>query len=182
MFKMRGSTNWIFNLNVRLLCLIGCLFVFPSNIESQSNKLPCNFTDSVNITAGTFLPNKAILFNDVEFAEEQYAELNYIESNDGIKVSVDPHIRGCLCDRKSCLRLCCPLGSLLEIKNRTSVCTPNEVAMNLEHEIIDRNNASILAKLDQHFSIVDSRPCKKVYDGDIDYQITHVSILIGTKL
>lgn len=172
--NMRGNANWMLTVNMRPLALIGLLFVFSCHVDSMSSKLPCHFHDSVNITAGEFLSNKSIIFDGVEFGEGQYAELDYIlDGNE--QVPAHSHLRGCLCNRRPCIRLCCPIGSLPQIKNGSQVCSPHEDAKNPEHALLDQNNVSISVKLDQHFSIVDTKPCQKLYIADADYQITHVS-------
>lgn len=174
MLKMCGNVNRMFTAKTQHIVLIGLLMIFASHVESISSQLPCQFHDSVNITDGTLLPNKTIVFDSFEFPQNQYAELDYIWSGDE-KISTPLHLRGCLCNRKPCIRLCCPLGSMPEIKNKTRVCTPHEGANDLKLEILDRNNASTSTKIDQHFSIVHTKSCEKLYFAD-DYKITHVNI------
>lgn len=159
---------------IRLLCLSWCsAFSIFSDIFSE---LPCHFHDSINITDGTLQSNNSLTFNGIDFPENQYAEVNYILENEDDYVEVQPHIRGCLCNRKPCIRLCCPFGSITQNKNEHGNCYPHEAAKNLEAQILDENNELKNVRFDQHFSFVDKIPCQQAYVVDDDeYRITHVS-------
>lgn len=75
--------------------------VSHSNAVLSTQKLPCAFLDSTNITAGLRHENGSISFDGVEYPSNLYAEVDYvIETNEnGSKnVQVEHHIRGCLCE------------------------------------------------------------------------------------
>lgn len=181
MLSMCGNANWISTASMRQLILFGLLFLYSRHVDSISSELPCRFHDSVNITGGMFLSNKSIIFDGYEFGEREYAEFDYIRSGDK-KIPSSQHLRGCFCNREPCIRLCCPLGSIPQIKNKTQVCTPHKDAYNVEHSVLDQNNVSTSTKLDQHFHIVDSKPCQKLYIADSDFQITHVRDLLFSTI
>lgn len=171
--------NWNFKLpNAGVLLIMStCITLLTVNtvsLEKTSDFLPCYFVDSINITAGVRQPNGSIIFNDILFSAEEIATVNYTLVNGTKHVPVTPHTRGCLCSRgKSCVRLCCPHGSLSEYNNGRHICRTHEAAKDLEGEIVDENNHTKTVKLHQHFSIVDHRPCEEFFYLD-EYQLTHV--------
>lgn len=137
-------------------------------IESAGRELPCNFMDSINITDGTTQHNKSIIFNGITFSEHQYAYVHETKSN-------QTYPRGCLCDMKPCLRLCCPYGSIFERSaNGMSSCRNHEAAAQFENEIYaeDPNAKNLL--VNHHFGYVDDRPCKDLYSIS-EYKITKVN-------
>lgn len=93
-------------------------------------ELPCHFFDSINITDGTLHPNKSITFDGIEFPPDQYAKVNHYLDNELERQIVKPYVRGCVCNIRSCIRLCCPFGSLVdEMSADESVkCHENEAA------------------------------------------------------
>lgn len=177
MLDMRGSANWMRIINMPLFLLIGLLLINWPNVNAQTNELPCDFLDSVNITGGIYQSDNSILFDGIEFSVEQYAELNYTLDRGTKTIPVESYIRGCLCDRVLCVRLCCPLGTANRRTKGGLNCVPHDDANDLDHDIIDENNATIPTQIDQFFSITHSLPCKMMYISDNDFQITHVIIL-----
>lgn len=137
---------------------------------SGSRELPCHFLDSINITDGTPQQDKSIIFDGITFTEDQYAYVLKNESN-------RTYPRGCLCNLKPCLRLCCPYGSIFErTTDGMSSCRSHEAATQFENEIQaeDRNAKNRL--VNHHFGYVNDRPCEDLY-GIAEYQITDVIII-----
>lgn len=140
------------------------------------HSLPCDFRDSVNISTGMIYSNKSIIFKGIEFAENQYAKVNYIWENGSYSI-VEPYYRGCPCNEKPCVRLCCPYGSFVFDKTHDGEfqCREDEAARRIESEIIKENNQTEIISFDQHFGLLD-RNCSKHFYAD-DFQITHVRII-----
>lgn len=158
-----------------LAIVIFLLSVNWMHASSLSPDLPCEFLDSINITAGVKQANGSILFDGILFPIDEIAEVDYSLENGKEHISVKPHIRGCLCQIQPCFRLCCPHGSFKQYGNGSKSCLLHEAAHNLEHEIVDTNNQTQTVKLHEHFKYVDHRPCEEFYYAD-EYQITHVMI------
>lgn len=81
----------------------------------ESNVLPCNYTDSINISNGTLGADKIITFKGMDFLPSRYAPK---VQNETISAST----RGCLCDQANCIRYCRAddvpdVGSRIEIIN-----------------------------------------------------------------
>ncbi|XP_058833696.1 G-protein coupled receptor Mth2-like isoform X2 [Topomyia yanbarensis] len=92
-----------------LICSTGlflaacCLFVAAGNL-----KLPCDFLDSVNITDGALERDGSIMHDSVRYDVLHYAKVNYSYDASGAQIYVPDHIRGCVCQVKSCVWVCCP--------------------------------------------------------------------------
>lgn len=177
MINMRGHNKHTRSTCVRLVFLIQ-LSIWWSNVVSMSTELPCHFLDSINITNGIFHPNKSIIFGGNVFPEGQYAEIDYILNEGSERETVKQHLRGCLCNRKPCVRFCCSFGSLISNIDPKD-CHFNESIENLrsyESDILDENNERKRVKLNQQFEIIDGSPCAELYYvmENEEYQITHV--------
>ena len=149
----------------------------------STNELPCEFQDSINITNGKVLPDGSILYNGIQYNKQQFDTVNYRLINNVKRVKVDAHLRGCPCNIKPCIRLCCPLGSFVNmsmLKRGTILqeipCYQHELAKNYKSEVYDQiTHQSQNQTLDQHFSyVVLSKPTK--FYKLKNYQITNVKL------
>ncbi|XP_055296031.1 G-protein coupled receptor Mth2-like isoform X2 [Sitodiplosis mosellana] len=166
---MKGGVQLIRNtISVWIIVLIVLTCI---NWSTALKTLPCDFFDSNNITSGIRQSDDSIFFDGVIYPEDQYATVDYV-LNKGRSTDAKPHIRGCICNIQSCLRLCCPLGSIHNMENGTMVCREHEAAKNFEGEVLHANNETDVVTLDDHFAYVHGHPCKKMYMED-DYQIVH---------
>ena len=69
-----------------------------------------------------------------------------------VKNSVDPHMRGCICKLKPCIRFCCPKNSKDCYPSNNKLIVTNE---NEEVVIIDIS--------ENKYGILTGRPCEKIY-------------------
>lgn len=154
-----------------LLCLM-----FFNEASFVGRNLPCNFIDSIDISSGSLQLNKSILFNGMEFSEDNYAEVNYILRNGTTPIIVKPYVRGCPCNKKSCIRLCCPFGSLVVnvTFNGEFTCSENESVTNITGEILLENNQTEILDLPQNFNFIE-RACKSHFYA-VEFQISYVNI------
>lgn len=144
----------------------------------QTSDLPCNFLDSVNITDGVRLKNNRILYNGVEYPQNQYAKVNYTLKNGNISEPSEPYIRGCLCNIKRCIRLCCPYGQFVDTSIKVGKkCRVDEAAKNFESEIEETDGKISKIMFDDHFGYVDDRPCPQFFSIEHNYTLLHVSCL-----
>lgn len=168
-------------MGIYIIVLIGFSFLLRSNAFQASDieltsKLPCDFLDTINITDGTYFPNKSIVFNGVEFRKELYAKINFVDLRTHKIITVDPHIRGCLCSIRPCLRFCCPEGTFLEFSGENGKCSPKNVTTQIHSlNVLNPNNKTKPVKMEDHFGVVHNFPCKKIFLPSQQFQITHVS-------
>lgn len=165
--------------NSSRLCWLNILIflgIFNVALATEpTNILPCDYADSVNISAGILQPNKSYTFNGLEYPEGHYAKIDYTIFDRKI-IPQTPYIRGCVCNVKKCLRFCCPYGKYLEIKNGIGRCHFHESAKHIEGEIINHNNETKRIKYRDHFAILHTYPCKSLEMPGEQYSITHVSV------
>lgn len=138
-------------------------------------ELPCHFLESVNITDGTQQSDGSIIYMGNQFTKNQYTKINYILENGEKRIIVQPYLRGCLCNQKPCIRLCCPNGSVFDPTIETGrKCRQNKAAQQLESDVFDDTHTKVKKiSLDQHFAYVDDKPCSSYYLAG-EYNLTNV--------
>lgn len=159
--------------NMHLIILIGFITLnCGSHVISVSGDLPCDFLDSVNISGGEFRSNRTIVYQDLKFPLGQYAKINYTVDNRMKRLTVAPYLRGCVCNREPCIRMCCPFGSI-QVKSRQ--CQTNDVAQSIE-VFSDKDHDKKLRNMEpvRKFTFVDGYPCKRMHFIDAEYKILEV--------
>lgn len=158
-----------------LLLLLQCV----DWIQAFFHELPCNFLDSIDISNGIMQANNSIIYSGVEYQVENYGRINYILNDELKPITVKPYFRGCPCQIKSCIRLCCPYGSFVDtiefIKDQQQQninCRNHSAARNVMAEILHESNQSKTLNLDENFTYV-NRICKTHYYAD-EFNITEV--------
>ncbi|XP_020818542.1 G-protein coupled receptor Mth-like [Drosophila serrata] len=67
----------------------------------------CHFYETVNISSSQRLPNGSYVYQGLEVPEPLTGEYNYIRSELGYNKTVKSHLRGCVCQLKPCIWICC---------------------------------------------------------------------------
>lgn len=161
-------------MGVWMISIIGLLSLNWSDAFLLGRELPCHFLDSINITAGVIRNDKSIVYKNVTYSKNQYAKINYIIENGSTRITVEPYLRGCLCNNKPCIRLCCPFGTFSDLTVKQGrKCRSDEAAKEYEATIFDEFNEDHNVTLDHHFAYVDDRPCNKFYLAK-DYKMKYV--------
>lgn len=143
-------------------------------------QLPCDFQDSINITDGLPGPNDSVQFNGIIFPNGQYAEIDYIVVNETKRTTVNAHWRGCPCNIKNCIRLCCPPEKVFDSKLGIKAfgehvkCVNNDKAKNVEIEMRMENDQTLKVNLNEEFSYV-IPTSRKIYVLGEKWEIKHVS-------
>lgn len=162
------------NMWLIVVVIIGLISLDCSNGSSIGRELPCHFLDSINITGGALQSDNSIIFRDTKFTENQYSRIDYILDNETNQIPVEPYLRGCLCNIKPCIRLCCPYGQIYErLSNGEKKCRKHDVATEFESEIHGENSYVKTLLENHHFGYVDDRPCNRFYIAE-NYTMTHV--------
>ncbi|XP_031622142.1 G-protein coupled receptor Mth2-like [Contarinia nasturtii] len=159
-------------MGVWLFSVIGLLLLSDSNAFLLSRDLPCKYLDSINITDGIRQHDDSILYNGITFPKDQYTKVNYKLEKGEERVFVEPYIRGCVCNKKPCIRLCCPIGMFFDATIIGSQkCQPHSAAKGFTADLIDEQNKTEKITLDDHFAFVNDRPCNRVYLAS-NYNVT----------
>lgn len=166
----------------RLSIISVCLFLLINQSESflLSRDLPCKYLDSINITDGVRQHDDSIVYDNIIFPKDQYTKVNYKLEKGEERVTVDPYIRGCLCNKKPCIRLCCPIGMFYDpTVNGSQKCRKHEAAKRFKADLINEQNKIENVILDERFAYVSDRPCNRVFLAtNYNVTITHVIYLI----
>lgn len=152
-----------------IIFVIGIVIILNAN---ERNQLPCKYLDSINITDGIRQADDSIELNGMVFTKDQYAHIDFVLENGVTHQIVPPYMRGCVCRMKSCVRLCCPLGSFYQ--NRSCHRHNNHV-QRLEATVLDEHKHTKTIILDNHFAYVNDRSCRQRYIAD-EYQMIYVRI------
>lgn len=156
---------------IAAFALIGCSHGFL-------NGLRCSFQESVNITDGIHHANKTITFDGVNYPIHEYVDMDYDINSKLERIKVKPYIRGCLCNIRPCISLCCPYGSFGSEDNEgKSKCAEQEAAFkNVQIQIVNEESESVNVTLDQRFKYIQTKCAKNIsYYLDEDYSIHYVS-------
>lgn len=153
--------------------LIGFFCISVNEAFLIDRQLPCDFVDSIDISTGIPYTNKSIIFNGMIFPEDQYAKVNYVLKNGTKPIIVEPYVRGCPCNIRPCVRLCCPFGTFVKIMTSDGKfeCSEHDSAWSFGVDVIDKNNQTEI--FEQHFGFVD-RICKLHFYADV-FKITNVN-------
>jgi len=138
-------------------------------IRTADSSLPCKFIETINITSGYKDINQNFVYKSDIFPLGTYGEFDYIEDYAHVKVSVNPHIRGCICKNKPCLRFCC-------LENDDDCLQPNEFSVRNED-----NEEEIVSVGDNKYGILLGRSCEEMFvleeDAGEDWKLLNVSLM-----
>lgn len=146
-----------------------------------NDSLPCKFSDSINITDGQLLNDSLFQFDYMLFPKDTYANVTFkyiIKSKDVLgktfdfftRISVPTYRRGCVCNRKSCIRICCP-SPYHELNGKQCIKTSNK---DISLTSIDENYNKINVHLRDKFYYVTSKFCGKITEPDNSFFINEV--------
>ena len=131
------------------------VFIFIS--RSVDASLPCEFIETANITGGYKDVNQSFIYKSEIYPIGTYQEFDYVEDLHQIKKTVDPHIRGCICKLKPCIRLCCQ-GHDENILNCFESKTFMIINEDEEEEIINKSG--------DKYGVIVGRSCWQMYEAD----------------
>ncbi|GAB0093375.1 Methuselah, N-terminal domain [Sergentomyia squamirostris] len=149
-----------------LATLLALVLLQWSPVASQalvrdSPRVPCPFFDTVNITDGEHLSNGSILYDGIVYPPDLFGEYDYELVNQTTKYSVEPHLRGCICEiKKTCVKYCCPKN----FAYRDGACSgpnpSNPILINMRD---NEGNVSYNVIIEEKFGIVYGKPCSHMY-------------------
>lgn len=115
---------------------------------------PCSFQHTVNISSGHLDQNGNYHHKGNVYRKGKFAEYNYIVENLTEVIKVENHVRGCICDMKECIRLCC-----IAERNNDSKCISSETLTvptpDDEEETINLSG--------NRYGVLVGRPCGRMY-------------------
>lgn len=146
------------------------------------DRLPCKFSESINITDSVSDENGLIVFDHMEFPKGTYATVAYtlqITNKDDFdeftRKPTSKYVRGCVCNRKSCIRFCCSTPYHLYIDGK---CIANDEDKNVNVPIRDSNNVMKHVNFKDHFYYVTKKACGGFVNGENELEINQVNSLL----
>ena len=135
-------------------------------------KLRCPYDDSINITDGIKNINSNIIHRNIIYPPSFYDNVEYEYLNFSQKVRTKPYIRGCLCELKPCIRLCCPEGKVFlqsigctEASNDTSITIViNATILNHKREDLGLQMSDLMES--DRFGFIYGKPCRTMFSFD----------------
>ncbi|CAD7002685.1 unnamed protein product [Ceratitis capitata] len=149
----------------------GVLFILccNTNINALSDIPNCVFEDTVNLTANTRFINGSYVYEDVLVPPALIGEYDYIELYGGVRKQVAPHIRGCVCRIKKCVKFCChPRANMYQLTTdpATVVCDEElneELRYSPYVNVTLRNGSHVLMHVLDEFVVQQGIPCHGGY-------------------
>ena len=143
-----------------LIAILIAICINASCASHDNLNVPCKFRDSINITDGYLDSDSNIVFDDIVYTSNHYGVFDYEFINETFRQPAAPHYRGCICQLKPCVRLCCGRGSTF----RNGSCVDHPNLLNLKIELSDdmgnKNNESLF----DVFGYTIGKPCSTVIE------------------
>lgn len=92
------------------LLILFTLFNTPNAANLDSIHVPCAFIDTVDLTGHEKFPNGSYSYNGLIVPPNHQGIFDYINNEQFQRVPASPHVRGCVCKLRPCVKLCCPDG------------------------------------------------------------------------
>lgn len=163
------------------------LFCFTLAIERATTEIArhpisCNFHDTINISSGSMDHNSGqFSHNGLTYQKGMFAEFDYVIKNNS-EVKVDPHIRGCVCKLKNCIRVCEFCSDDDESLNMKCVKRSSQLKV-LSSELMEE----LISLDDDKFVFLEGKICENYYIlepeqyGDPD-EWTFLEVIINLKI
>ncbi|XP_075161433.1 G-protein coupled receptor Mth2-like isoform X2 [Haematobia irritans] len=149
------------------ICIPLILVSFAHIVLCQTAQVPnCPFEDTVDLTNAKKFNNGSYLYENILIHSDQVATYAYEEIFDGELLPRAPHLRGCACHARSCIRFCChPTKEL--IANYSRKCSNDDVENELQYDayvnVILANGTSVRQHLLNEFNVIHGVPCEGAY-------------------
>lgn len=137
-------------------------WIQPHTRGCLTNELPCDYFESVDISAGTLAEDGSVTLEHMTFPPEHYGILSYEIRNGNIRQAVKPHRRGCVCNRQACVRLCCKIGYMF-VAGSGCIEHKAAAARNISMDIYTRVDGLTHTHLADHFGFVSGKSCPEYY-------------------
>jgi G protein-coupled receptor Mth (Methuselah protein) len=134
----------------------------------DSAEISCDFIDTVNITSGHLDQHGSFHHNGTVFTKGSFAEFDYVLENFTTKTKVEPHIRGCICEFKPCIRVCC--------RGAEKSCVETEKLL----VPLTKETQKEIDLTSNEYEFLNGKPCKNMFvlepeEEDQDFWIFSVS-------
>lgn len=129
-------------------------------LNRDDPRMPCSFFDTVNITGHHRHANGSYQYEDILIPKEYVGTYNYEFRTLVDKVKVQPHVRGCICLLKTCIKMCCGRDSMKYLNQSCEdIYLGNKT---LEVKYLDGSGVKDVL-IGDIFAVQEGRPCIAMY-------------------
>ncbi|XP_055913700.1 G-protein coupled receptor Mth2 isoform X2 [Eupeodes corollae] len=89
--------------------LIFSLFNLSNGNYQDSMHLPCPFIDTVDLTGYEKFPNGSYSYDGLIIPPHLVGIFEFTSDELSVRVPAEPHVRGCVCKLRPCVKFCCPI-------------------------------------------------------------------------
>lgn len=155
---------------LKILLNIVCVLCISSSVLTLyvEKEKPCSFFDTVNITDSLRNSDGSYQYFDIVIPENYTKMYDYIHLTSKFKkFKVPPHLRGCVCLFKKCIKMCSGpnIGKFLGKPMEDLTSKDNKI------EIMKGDSLEIVPLIDE-FAVQEGRPCEILYDLTSDDNFT----------
>lgn len=153
----------------KVIALFTLVVFWPGTLAStfelnqDDPRVPCSFFDTVNLTGHFKHENGSYEYEDMLIPKEYVGTYNYVFKTLVEKIKVKPHVRGCICLLKTCIKMCCGRDSAHYFNQSCDDIYPKNKT--IEVTFLDGSIVKDVPVGDV-FAIQEGRPCHSVYSFD----------------
>ncbi|XP_046808536.1 uncharacterized protein LOC111687899 [Lucilia cuprina] len=131
--------------------------------DEENNEEICPYQNTVNLTNLEKYENGSYLYEDILIPPEKQNFYDYHLKFLRKRVSVPRHLRGCVCENKPCIKLCCEKDEYLNDKGNTSKCEKitSEMTVQWILPLLGEYDKVETANILEHFTLQVGLPCRE---------------------
>ena len=135
------------------------------NFSIALSDQPCEYHNTVDLSNIPKFGNGSYLYEGVLIPSHLVGVYNYYMDNLTERKSTDPHVRGCLCLVKTCMKWCCALTE--NLKSGSCHLTPSNATVLSELNITTSANQHQTVDATEFFGPQPKfKPCARMYSLD----------------
>ncbi|XP_065362436.1 G-protein coupled receptor Mth2-like [Calliphora vicina] len=135
---------------------------YPAIAAVKVNKdETCPYQNTVNLTNKLKYENGSYLYQGILIPSEKQHNYDYDIKFPKTKKPVSTHLRGCVCEHRPCMKLCCEPDEYLDDKQNTSKCEKltSEMKVSWELPILLKGDITKVVNIFKHFTTQVGLPC-----------------------
>ena len=156
------------NFEIFLLLFVGSLFYCLPQVSGKHNlrKEKCPYADTVDLTGREKIQNGSYRYDDILITPDQLDDIDYKLNFFGKRERVPSHVRGCACEKRSCVRLCCPRDQFLsDITRKCEKITP-DMSVSWDVQEFSQTNDVKMINILQKFTTQIGLTCNQLERAD----------------
>ncbi|XP_046807172.1 G-protein coupled receptor Mth2-like isoform X2 [Lucilia cuprina] len=154
-----------------LTLLLGQLFIkvpLALAIKEYSHTGPCPYKNTVNLKHYHRFENGTYRYRDLMIPPEKQYYYDYHLNFQKTKKSVQRHVRGCVCDKRPCVKLCCEDWEYFDFSQNMGKCKKLSQDMKVSWDVAIQCESAKIEKVNifKHFTPQVDLPCREPEELD----------------